>query len=283
MLDLNVVRTFVLVAEYGNMTRAAEAAATAQPVVSQRIKALEATLGHKLLDRTSRFLRLTDAGTDFLPKARDLLAAHEAALAPRDFAHGHVSIAVSDHTLGASFDSVLQRMKAALPSQTTFGLRLGQSAEVRDLFDRGDVDLAIVRREGRAADGEVLGEDPVLWWAASGIAHAARPLPLILLPEPCGVRAAAIRVLDEAAIPWREAFVGGSCLALTTAVRAGLGIAPLGRIVGGQMPGWSILHDLPAPRPSQVVLLARAQSTLLATAARALSASVRETLRRSAS
>ncbi|MBP0574619.1 LysR family transcriptional regulator, partial [Mycobacterium tuberculosis] len=66
MLDLESVRLFVLAAEYGNLTRAAEAAGTVQPVVSQRLKALEARLDRKLIDRTPRYVRLTADGAVFL-------------------------------------------------------------------------------------------------------------------------------------------------------------------------------------------------------------------------
>ena len=45
MLDLESVRLLVLVADLGNLTRAAAAAGTVQPVVSQRLKSLEAALG----------------------------------------------------------------------------------------------------------------------------------------------------------------------------------------------------------------------------------------------
>jgi DNA-binding transcriptional LysR family regulator len=279
MLDLQCVRAFVLVTEYGNMTRAAEAAGTAQPVVSQRIKTLEAVLGHRLLDRTSRLVRLTESGRDFLPKARHLLAAHDAALAPVASDATHVALAMSDHTFGASFDLVLGQVRAVLPSRTSLALWLGQSGEVRGRFDRGEVDLAIIRREGASGDGEVLGEDPVHWWAVEGFAPGKEELPLVLLPEPCGVRASATRALDDAGLRWREAFVGGSCLALTSAVQAGLGVAPLGRIVGGQLVGCTVLRDLPEPRPSLIVLLARTHSPVLASAARALAASVRQALR----
>jgi DNA-binding transcriptional LysR family regulator len=82
MLDLEDVRLFVLVADHGNLTRAAEAAGTVQPVVSQRIKKLETALGRKLLDRSPRLVRLTAAGTDFLERSRALLIAHDAAIAP---------------------------------------------------------------------------------------------------------------------------------------------------------------------------------------------------------
>ena len=80
MLDIESVRLFVLAAEYKNLTRAAEAVGTTQPVVSQRIKQLEARLSRKLLDRSPRFVRLTDAGLSFLDRAKALLAAHDASM-----------------------------------------------------------------------------------------------------------------------------------------------------------------------------------------------------------
>jgi len=278
MLDLQSVRSFVLAAQYGNMTRAAEAMGTVQPVVSQRIKSLELALGFKLLDRTSRFVRLTAAGASFLPRAQHLLAAHDAAVAPLGEPGAHISVAMSDHTLGASFHLLLAQLRAAIPSGASVSLKLGLSSEVRSLFDSGEVDLAIIRRDAGDGDGEVLGEDPVQWWAASGYSVTGHPLPLVVLPEPCGVRLSAIKALERAALPWREAFVGGSCLALAAAVRAGLGVAPLGRIVGGQLSGCVAVRELPEPRPSQIVLLARAPSPTLASAARALSAGVRGVL-----
>src|SRR5262245_58586240 len=110
MMDLEAVRLFVLAAEFGNLARAAEAAATVQPVVSQRIKALETRLGRKLLDRSPRFVRLTEAGESFLPRARALLAAHEAALMEESGEVASVSLGVSDHVLGGSLSEVLSAL-----------------------------------------------------------------------------------------------------------------------------------------------------------------------------
>src|ERR1700749_1800297 len=143
MLDLESVRLFALVAEYGNLTRAAEAAGTVQPVVSQRIKALEPTLGRKLLDRSPRFVRLTEAGAAFLDRARALLAAHEAAVSPIDTGPSHVAIGISDHALGTRLDLVLKRLRGALPAHATIAVQLGQSAEVREQYEAGACDLAI--------------------------------------------------------------------------------------------------------------------------------------------
>ena len=45
MLDLASIRLFILAVEFGNLTRAAEAAGTVQPVVSARVKDWKRHLG----------------------------------------------------------------------------------------------------------------------------------------------------------------------------------------------------------------------------------------------
>ncbi|NDW05021.1 LysR family transcriptional regulator [Jiella pacifica] len=278
-LDLESVRLFVLAAEYGNLTRAAEAAGTVQPVVSQRIKSLEAALGKRLLDRGPRHVRLTEAGTAFIDPARRLLAAHEAALRWDDDQPPALALGISDHALGTAFEGLLRRLQSTLPARTPITVRLGQSGDIRHLYEGGSIDLAIIRREANTGEGEVLGEDPLAWHAPEGWAMPDGPIPVISLPPPCGVRAVAAKALDRAGLPWREAFVGGSCLALAAAVRAGLGVAPLGRMVGGDLPAANVAWGLPALPASQIVMLARTATPAQAIAARALAASVRETLK----
>ena len=80
MIDLESVRLFIFSVELGSLTKAAEAAGTVQPVVSQKLKMLEKRVGRRLIDRSPRHLRLTEDGQVFLPKARELLAKHEEAL-----------------------------------------------------------------------------------------------------------------------------------------------------------------------------------------------------------
>src|ERR671917_262120 len=158
MLDLDAVRLFVLSAEFGSLTRAAEAAGTVQPVVSQRLKALETRLGRRLLDRTPRLVRPTHDGEAFLPRARALLAAHDEAVrfgqqepAPR-FALG-----VSDHALGVGLAEALRRLRAALPGGAAVALRTGMSQPLREAFDTGELDAALVRREGGRDRGRGAG------------------------------------------------------------------------------------------------------------------------------
>jgi DNA-binding transcriptional LysR family regulator len=71
--DLRQLRYFVAVAEELNYTRAAERLHLAPQAVSATVQQLEATLGLKLLERTTRKVELTDAGVVFLREARRTL------------------------------------------------------------------------------------------------------------------------------------------------------------------------------------------------------------------
>ena len=281
MLDLESVRLFVLAVEFGNLTRAAEAAGTVQPAVSQRLKSLEAALGRRLLERSPRLVRPTADGAVFLAKARELLALHDAALRFSDAPAVRFAIGASDHALGLALEGVLRALRAALPPSAIVAARMGLSHEARALFEAGEVDVALIRREGGGADGEVLGRDALGWRSAEGWAvPPGEPLPLATLGERCGVRASAIRQLDHAGIAWRETFVGGSCAALIAGVRAGLGIAPMGRLASGDLPDRGPDLGLPPLPASEIVLFARAGSPAAASGARALAAAIRAQLGR---
>ena len=74
-MELRQLAYFVAVAEEHNFTRAAERIPIAQPVISQRIRRLEAELGEHLFVRDRRGARLTPAGQALLPHARTTLQA----------------------------------------------------------------------------------------------------------------------------------------------------------------------------------------------------------------
>jgi DNA-binding transcriptional LysR family regulator len=67
------MRCFVHVVDRGSVTRAAEALGVAPSAVSRRIKDLETRLGTQLLQRTTRRMRVTEAGRSFHARCQRLL------------------------------------------------------------------------------------------------------------------------------------------------------------------------------------------------------------------
>lgn len=72
-INLSDVRSFVLIAQLGNFTKAAEALAVSRSHVSRQISALETQMGVTLFVRTTRTLRLTEAGTHFFTQCETAL------------------------------------------------------------------------------------------------------------------------------------------------------------------------------------------------------------------
>ena len=74
-MELYQLRTFVTVADVGNLTHAAERLFTSQPAISAHIKALELEFNVKLFDRTPKGMRLTEHGLTLKEKALFVLNA----------------------------------------------------------------------------------------------------------------------------------------------------------------------------------------------------------------
>jgi DNA-binding transcriptional LysR family regulator len=73
-IDTLGLQAFIAVAEAGAFGRAAEVLHITQTGLTRRLQGLEASLGVRLVERTTRALALTPIGRDFLPQARRLVS-----------------------------------------------------------------------------------------------------------------------------------------------------------------------------------------------------------------
>src|SRR5271167_2491478 len=80
MLDHDLLRAFVAVAERGGFTRAAAMLGRTQSAVSMQMQRLEAQSGRRLLDRRGRRVELTAEGERLLGYARRILALQDEVL-----------------------------------------------------------------------------------------------------------------------------------------------------------------------------------------------------------
>lgn len=72
-MEIRHLKSFVSVAETGNMTNAAMRCSVTQGAISHHIKSIETELGVKLFERKAKELKLTEAGSTFLNRARAIL------------------------------------------------------------------------------------------------------------------------------------------------------------------------------------------------------------------
>lgn len=224
-LDVDAVRAFVTVADLRSFTRAAEALGSTQGAISVKLKRLEDRIGERLIERTPRLVRLSARGAVFLEPARELLAAHDRAVASLTAVRRHFRLGIATHVGGAEVPTLLARLSAHDPA-LTIEVRLDDSRDLLAAFDRGELDAAIVRREDDRRDGEVLAPEHFGWYATPDfIYRAGEPLRLAASAPSCSIRDIVTGALDAVGIPWTQVFLGCGSFAVAEAVSAGLAAA----------------------------------------------------------
>jgi DNA-binding transcriptional LysR family regulator len=146
MVELRHLRYFVAVAEELNFSRAAERMHMAQPPLSAAIRQLERDVGVELFVRTTREVKLTDAGRAFLDGARRTLADAERAAedAKRAAAGelGHLRIAYSWSTRFETLPVLGRAFRAGHPDVELLAQELW-NARMPAAFGNGSIDIAI--------------------------------------------------------------------------------------------------------------------------------------------
>jgi DNA-binding transcriptional LysR family regulator len=148
-MELRHLRYFVAVAEERHFGRAAERLHIAQPPLSQQIRRLEAELGAPLLHRTTRRVELAPAGEVLLARAREILAAVDAATEDARRAargeFGRLAIGFTGSATYALLPALAAALRDALPG-VVLELRgeLLTPAQVSGLLD-GTLDLGLLR------------------------------------------------------------------------------------------------------------------------------------------
>jgi DNA-binding transcriptional LysR family regulator len=225
-LDLNLVRTFVAVADRSSMTAAANALHLTQGAVSQQIKRLEETFDCILFQRDGRRLELTQLGERFLAKAKRLLGMNDeiwADITSRPL-QGSLRLGIPYDLVGTCLPPVFKMFAETCP-YVEITLLCGTSPELSQALASGSLDLAVIETAAEIATGECLRVERLVWVGArGGIAYLKRPLPISIVAESCAFRPVVLEALREKNIEWRTVFESGNIEATTATVRSDLGI-----------------------------------------------------------
>jgi DNA-binding transcriptional LysR family regulator len=229
VLELELLRSFVAVADCGGFHRAAERLNLTQSTISQQIKRLELETQRPLFRRTTRSVALTDDGEMLLGDARRLLQLEEAARhrlsAPR--LSGMVRLGVVEEVAGGSLPSALGRF-ASLHPGVKLEVQIGVSAELIDQLNAGRLDVVFAKRPIGTSRGRLVWREPLVWAAADTFDFVpGAVLPLALYREKSVSREAALAALGEGDLAWEIVYTSPSLTGVRAAALAGLAITPL--------------------------------------------------------
>lgn len=265
LLDSEVVRTFVTIAESGSFTRAAQQLFRTPSALSMQIKRLEEILGQTLFVREARHVRLTAEGEVLLGYGRRLLKLNAEAvtqfLAPT--IEGRVGLGMTDDVVGRILPTVLAQFARSHPA-VQVDVEVGRSKDLLARLDEGELDLALVMAggPGQAGRGEIVHSEPLVWAGREdGVAVQRSPLPVTLAQQGCAWRRITLNALDQAGMAYRIAYSCDHCAGQEAAMLADLAVTAFPKSL--IRPPLKRLHheSLPPLGDYQVSLVKRAGSS----------------------
>jgi LysR family transcriptional regulator, transcription activator of glutamate synthase operon len=146
-MELRQLRYLVALNEERHFTRAAAREHVAQPALSQQIRRLEEEVGLALVDRTTRRVTMTEAGSCLVARARRILAEVEAARVELEglsgIQTGHVTVGVM-HTMGPVDVSLALAIFHQRHPAIELTIREQSSEELAELLRVDELDLAFL-------------------------------------------------------------------------------------------------------------------------------------------
>jgi DNA-binding transcriptional LysR family regulator len=235
------------------MTTAAKVVHRTQGAVSQQIRRLEAQFELRLFDRRADAARLTRDGEKLLFRAYRLISSNDEVMnemRTADFS-GELRIGVAHDIVRAMLPPILRRFRQQHPN-VLITLVSETTRVLRSALRERNIDLALVTEPERGDRDQFLLSDRLVWVGAKGgDAYRRRPLTVALGREDCGFRAAAVKAMTKAKMPWRAICQFGSLESVFATLEADMAIAIfLSRTVpdrlvplrGGELPQLPLFH-----------------------------------------
>jgi DNA-binding transcriptional LysR family regulator len=255
-MDTRFLESFVTVVEFGSIAEAARRLNLTAAAVAQRIRTLERELGSRLVSRSGRTVKPTQAGAVILGHARSFLRQVRdlRSIASEDAPSGILRLGAISTAISGLLPDVLTSITENYPQVEVY-IKPGTSAHLYQEVLGGDLDAAIIARPPfaipKSCDWKVLREEPLIVLAPA--ATRVRDPHALLATEPFirydrnnwGGRLVD-GYLRQAGITPRERFELDGLEAIAVLVDRGLGVS----LVPDWAPPWPEglkLAKLPVP------------------------------------
>lgn len=232
LLELDMLKTLVAIAEAGNFSGAATALFRTPSAVSMQVKRIEEMLGRPVFNRDSRSVSPTTDGELLLEHARRLLALNNQVVSRFVMPEvvGEVHLGATDDVAERMLPELLQRFDRT-HCCVTVNVVVDTSDVLAAKVLSGEMDLALVTfNPNKKINDEV---EPIftekLTWAGlkNGVAFEKRPLPVSVWEEGCSWRFTGLSSLEKKNIDHRVAFMSAHISGQRAAILADLAVAPI--------------------------------------------------------
>ncbi|NLP63943.1 LysR family transcriptional regulator [Paraburkholderia sacchari] len=289
-VTLRQLRVFIEVARLQSFSRAGDEIGLTQSAVSRCVRELEAEMGVKLVDRTTREVQLTDVGANLIASIPRLIGDLDDALREiREIGEqrrGRVVVAASPTVACRLMPEVVAACGEQFP-YVTLGLRDDVQSDVLRKVRSGEVDFGVIIGPFAAEDLEtellttdsfcvvvrddhaLAREEQVAWRSLGGEA-------LVLLDHASGSRPLIDAVLQEQGVSARVVQELGHPSTAFGLVEAGVGVSVLPKFALPVPAGSSLVARSLVPRAERTVELVRRRDRSLSPAAEAVWALIRE-------
>lgn len=227
-LDIELLRSFVMIAEARSLSRAAERIGRTQSALSQQVRRLEEIVDQPLLQRTGRGVLLTHQGERLLNHAQRILRHHDEALAELSGRglSGTLRFGCPDDYAAVFLPHLLRGFASQHP-QASVEVVCAPTPRLLEQIDRHALDLALISL-AEVSDEAVIRREPLVWVGCPGTGAADfAPLPLALSQPDTLDHLAACNALRALGREYRIAYASSSLAGLIALVRSGQAVAVL--------------------------------------------------------
>lgn len=228
-IDTSILRAFIAVADTGSVTSAARLLNRTQAAVSQQIKRLEQHFDVELFHREHKRVSLGPDGERLLGPAQRMLSMNDEiwGMMTTPTFQGEVRLGLPSDLVAPYAPMILRRFNAAWP-HVRVSIETGNSGDLVETLDRGELDLCLTTDQNTDRVCETLYRDRLVWIGSPNTtAHRQRPLPITIGGVNCRFRSCTLEALMNASIEWRMVIEITNHEAMCAPVTAGLAVTAL--------------------------------------------------------
>lgn len=231
-LPMDLLRSFVSVAQLNSITKAGELLGRSQPAITLQMQRLEELVDETLLVRNGKNMDLSEAGDRLYEYANQILSLNDLAVSEfsKSVVTGKIRLGIPSEFATVLLPKIVSRFAKAYPN-VTLEVNCELSKNLLTKTGKASHDLILALQDDpNAKDSALVKTDPLVWVAGSDMtSQKVSVVPLIVASQGCIYRNRAIRMLDKSKQPWQIVYTNPDLTGIQYAIQEGLGVTVLAK------------------------------------------------------